>query len=245
MSTRSERAPAPSGGGLSVTTLAIASVSSVAAAIFIHKFWTGGAILGAGITPIIVAVVSEALKRPTAAITQVRASRTSREYEGDATAHVAPDPGAPAPREDRFGIWEDEGRKGGGLRWHRLRGKPLKLALATGALAFVIGAFALTGADLVFGGPGGGGDRFTVIPGKQQKSDDDDKTKTTTTQTTETVTQTQTVPAEPDEAPTETTPQQVPTTPQTVPTTPTVPPTATTPPAQTVPPPTPAPAPTP
>lgn len=245
MSTRAEQQPKPA-SGLSVTTLAIASVASIAAAVFIHQIWTGGAIIGAGITPIIVAVVSEALKRPVSAVSSMRAGQTAADepqpVTDDTATRVQPDPAAPPAdpnagpvREDRFGIWEaDQQQSRSFFQRLRLRGTALKVALATGALAFVIGAFALTGADLVFGGSAGGGDRFIVVPGKQSKSDRDDKpTQTTETQTTETVTQTETVPAEPEE---EETPPTVPTTPQqTVPTTPTVPPAQTTPTVPTTP----------
>jgi hypothetical protein len=204
------------GAGLSVTTLAIASVSSIAAAIFIHTFWKGGAILGAGITPVIVAIVSESLKRPHQALTSIREERRGRSQVARRTPQGTPM--APPPeleRADPFGIWESDRRSA----WDRIKGRPLKLALGTGALAFVIGAFALTGAELVFGGSatGGGGDRFTVVPGTQKKSskDDDKTTKTTETQTTETA------PAETRTAPPTVPTTPVPTTP--VPTTPTAP----------------------
>ncbi|HWT92302.1 MAG TPA: hypothetical protein VN238_04850, partial [Solirubrobacteraceae bacterium] len=237
-------------------TLVIASAGSVAAAVFTHMIWKGGAIIGAAITPIIVALVTETLKKPTQVITAVappvaRARRRGpngtemtdvpRAGVGGApmgpppTSADTPLPGDPQRAdEDRFGIWQADKRP-----WYdRLKGRPMKIALATGALAFLIGAFALTGAELVFGGSvGGGGDRVTILPGKQKKSDDKtDKTKTTTTETTE---ETKTAPADEEETPTvpeetqtvptvpqEQAPQTVPTTPeqtpapQTVPTTP-------------------------
>lgn len=179
-----------------MTTLAIASISSIAAALFIHKFWTGGAILGAGITPIIVAVVSESLKKPQQALAARRETRPSVMRGTPDAMPVEPTRTAPRSRDDRFGIWEDERGAGGG-RFHKLRGRPLKLAIATGVVAFVIGAFLLTGAELVFGGGGGGGggDRLTIVPGKQQKSDDA-KTKTTETTEEQPSEETQTAPEE-------------------------------------------------
>jgi len=142
-----------SGGGLSLQTLAIASLSSLAAAFFIHKFWQGGAILGAAVTPVIVALVSEGLRKPVEVVT----TRTGRTREQTA---VNPPP-VVTPREDKFGIWEEQ---------KAARPLHFKLALATGLVAFAIAAFFLTGAELVLGGASDG-DKFRVLPGKQQKKD--------------------------------------------------------------------------
>jgi hypothetical protein len=207
VSTRTEK-PA-GGGGLSVTTLVIASVSSVAAAYVIHTFWTGGAILGAGLTPIIVAIVSESLKRPTRAITAIREERRTR----STVAQEAPGgtPTAPPPeleRPDPFGIWEADRPS----RFHQVRGRPLKVAIATGVLAFVIAVFVVTSADLVFGGGNGNGDRLRLVPGTQERKATDDEDTKTTTQPVET---TETTPEE--VPPVQTAPETVPTTPPTTP----------------------------
>lgn len=224
VSTRTENQAG--GGGLSATTLAIASASSVAAAYVIHTFWTGGAILGAGVTPVIVAIVSESLKKPTQKITAIREERRSRSQVARRTPDHVPVPPPPElERPDPFGIWQDEHEH----RFHKVRGRPLQLAIATGLIAFAVAAFVVTGADLVFGSGDGGGDRLKIVPGIQHKQADTDREDTTT------ITQ----PA----APTETAPQ-------TVPPAATEPPATTTPvePAQTAPVPettTPAPEPTP
>lgn len=193
VSTRTEKQAG--GGGLSVTTLAIASASSVAAAYVIHTFWTGGAILGAGLTPVIVAIVSESLKKPTQRITAIREERRTRSTVSRRTPDEVPV--APPPeleRADPFGIWQDEERS----RFHRVRGRPLKLAIATGLLAFVVAAFIVTGADLVFGD--GGGDRLKIVPGTQERqADAEDEETTTTTQPAE---PTETVPETEEPAPT-------------------------------------------
>jgi hypothetical protein len=136
-------------GGLSLQTLVIASLSSLAAALFIHEFWQGGAILGAAVTPVIVAIVSEALRKPAEVIT----ARTGRT--------VVNPPPVVGEREDKFGIWEDQKPR---RRLH------VGLAVATGLVAFAIAAFFLTGAELVLGGASDS-DRFRVVPGKQERSD--------------------------------------------------------------------------
>src|SRR5215210_9589160 len=51
-------------GGFSATTLLIASASAAAAAIVVPTIWDGGGVVAAAITPIIVALTSEGLKRP-------------------------------------------------------------------------------------------------------------------------------------------------------------------------------------
>jgi hypothetical protein len=183
--------------GLSIQTLVIASAASVTAAIFVHEVWNGGAIFGAAITPVIVAIVSESLKKPTKKLTAVREVRRPRAGEPGVarTERVAtraervgartgrPDPrperGVPAtrvaerPREDRFGIWEAERPP---LR-ERLNGRHLRIALITGVLAFAIGAVVLTGTELLAGGSVGGGDRPTLVGGgKDRQASGDEQT---------------------------------------------------------------------
>jgi hypothetical protein len=202
VSTRTEK-PA-GGGGLSVTTLAIASASSIVAAYVIHTFWQGGAILGAGVTPVIVAIVSESLKRPTRAITAIREERRTRTTvarRSPAEAPVAPPPELERP--DPFGIWEAD-QKRSGFQW--VKGRPLKLAIVTGLLAFAVAAFVVTGADLVFGNGSDGGDRLKLVPGTQERKATEDRDTETTTQPTET---TETVPEE-QVPPAETAPPTVP-----------------------------------
>ena len=51
-------------GGLSVTTLLVASGSAAAAAVIVPLFWDRGSLVAAAITPVIVTLTSEALKKP-------------------------------------------------------------------------------------------------------------------------------------------------------------------------------------
>jgi hypothetical protein len=204
-------------GGLSLTTLVIASAASVAAAIVVHEVWRGGAILGAAITPIVVAIVSESLRRPVdrvSAIRDERRTRTRVQQRQPGGTVVAPPPELERP--DPFGIWQEPppGRK--------VQPRHLKLAFLTGLAAFVIGGVALTGTELVFGGNvGGGDDRVTIVPGGGGKSDEEKQT-TTETQPDDGEEEQPTEPAEtqPTE-PTETAPQTT----EPAPTTTTPPPT--------------------
>jgi hypothetical protein len=205
------------GGGLSASTLAIASLSSLAAALVVHKFWQGGAIVGAAVTPVIVAIVSEALRKP---VDAVKARTTTVN-----PPPVVPDPAtsqARAPREDRFGIWEAPRKR----RLH------VGVAIATGLVAFAIAAFFLTGAELVLGGASDH-DKFRVLPGKQEQRDRGDRDRDAPAQTQPDEEDPAPVPEEttPEEVPEETAPPEVPeeTTPEEVPPETVVPPAVTTP----------------
>lgn len=184
-------------GGLSLQTLVIASVASVAAAIVVHKLWKGGAIFGAAITPVVVAIVSETLRKPVDRVTTLREQRrvTTEVRPGAASGPVRPEP----PREDRFGLRQEDR-----LPWSQRRST--KLAVVTGLLAFVIGAFALTASELVFGGSvGGGNDRLTLpVGGKKSTPSSDERTTTTETQPQEDQTPTETTPTVPPQGQTPT-----------------------------------------
>jgi hypothetical protein len=212
-------------GGLSLTTLAIASAASVAAAIVVHELWRGGAIIGAALTPVIVAIVSESLRKPVDRVTAIREERRTRTRVDRRGAPETPPP-PELERPDPFGIWQDDAP-----RRRRLDSRHLKIALVTGLVAFAIGAVFLTVTELVFGGNVGGGDRVTIVPSRKDKSDEK-KTETTETQPTDTTettptTPTETTPTETVPPPTETTP---PSTTPTTPTAPVTPPTTQTPP---------------
>ena len=178
-------------GGLSVQTLIIASLASLTAAIVVHEVWEGGAILGAAITPIIVAITSEALRKPTRAITTIREERVSRSRATPAPAREGERsvprtqvrrPAAPPPpefeRPDPFGIWED-GKPKWRDRLSTLDGRHVKLAIVTGLVAFGVAVFALTVPELILGGNVGGGSKRTTIFGGGDKSDSEKKTDTT------------------------------------------------------------------
>jgi hypothetical protein len=218
----------------------IASASSAVAAIVVSKLWGGGTLIGAASTPIIVALVSEALRRPARVIGTVRTTRTGRFdpvaegrrglAEGDLDrARRPPVPAAAQAEAER--------------RVHRASGPSLRLqrprlvaAIATGLVAFVVAGVLLTGSELVLGKSSlaSSARRTTYLGGSSSASSSTkDKTKTTTTDTTATTTTT-TPTTSTAASPTTTTP---PTTPTVTPATPT--PTVTTappaPPASTVP----------
>ena len=77
-------------GGLSVKTLLIAGAASAVAALVIPMIWRPGTVFAAAMTPIIVALVSELLRRPVETVGSVRVRRTAR-----GTAILDPPDGRP------------------------------------------------------------------------------------------------------------------------------------------------------
>jgi hypothetical protein len=188
------------GGGLSLQTLLISSLAAVAAAIVVPMFWERGSILATAITPIIVAVVSEALNRP-AAVIKTAAPRVARRTATGAAVRTKTPSGVgargegpeqlPPRRHDPFGLYEEE-RSGANRR-------PLKLALITGLLAFIIGAGIVTASELaVFGHSVGQSKRSTgLFGGKAKATATPSATATPTATATDEATQTATPTATP------------------------------------------------
>jgi hypothetical protein len=200
-----------------VGTLTIASLSSLAAALVVSKIWGGGTLIGAAMTPVIVAVVSEGLRRPATVITSVRETRATRFdpvaegraglREGDlerARSHVP----AAAAAERR--VHRTSGRSGGlSLRMPRPR---VIAAVMTGLAAFAIAGVLLTSSELVLGkSVVSSSKRTTFVPVKRNAS----TTKTTTTGTTPTTSTQRTTTTT---APAATTPPSTATTPTVAPT---------------------------
>jgi hypothetical protein len=192
-------------------TLAIASVSSAVAALVVSRVWGPGTIFGAAMTPVIVTLVGDAIRKPAERIRIVtvtpqgtRVQSAQREADGRLRAQAQPlevlPPGTTTVvSEAREGPWRPP-RRG------------VIVALATGLIAFVIGVGLLTGSELLFGGSSvAGGDRTTVFggpskatqstPKQQQVKPAPAKTPTrstpSTTPTTTTGTTTQTAPPAP------------------------------------------------
>jgi hypothetical protein len=201
--------------GLSVTTLMIASASSLAAAIVVSKLWGGGTLIGAAMTPVIVTLVSEGLRRPANVIGTVRETRAARFdpvaegrrglREGDLEAARPPVPAA-AEAQRRMHRASGDGPR---LRLTRPR---VIAAVVTGLIGFVLAGLFLTGSELVLGkSVVSSSKRTTYIPVHRSTSSSStktkDKTDTTPKDTTTTTTPTTTT------APTTTEPPATATTP--------------------------------
>jgi hypothetical protein len=137
--------------GISIQTLVLSSLGAVAAAVIVPLIWDRGTLIATAMTPVIVALTSEALRRPAEKITAVTPRVTRRSATGAAVrAPEAFDPLPPDQREAAPAVRDEdpfELRRRPPVRHH------WRVALATGAVAFVVAALALTTSELVFGGP--------------------------------------------------------------------------------------------
>lgn len=212
---------------LSIGTLLIASFASLAAALITSRFWIAGTPLAAALTPVIVAIVSEMLHRPTQAI----AKRVTT--EGTAILPQATGAGPPAGQHDEptrtTSDLEDGARevrvyRSEPRRWGRIHPT---VVVATAVLAFAIAAAALTLPELIAGQSLGKGDRNTTLFGGRDRDDKaepkapeqtapEETTPEETTPSEETTPQETTPPEETTPAPEEP-PLTVPTAPQEAP----------------------------
>ena len=223
--------------GLSVRTLVIASVASATAAAATSQLWIAGTWLAAAATPIIVAVVSELLHRPTERIAQAMTDETTGLLAEAAGA-------APPPPQDADSLPELAPAEPGSRReparapihvYRQPRSRESsRLALgviaATAAIAFLVTVTLITVPELIAGQSiGKGNGRTSLFSGdrRQQEATEPDGQATTTDTTQEETTPeeqqpTDTQPTETqplEEQPTESAPEELPTDTATAPTT--------------------------
>ena len=158
-------------GGLSVKTLLIAGAASAAAAIVIPMLWRPGTVFAAAMTPVVVALVSELLRRPVDTVSSVRVRRTPR---GTAILEPPPeepfDPLAPPSAEDLAVLHETPPPPPRVHRPRPLTARQWKLGLATGLVAFTAVAAVFTASELVAGDAvSGGGARTTFFGGSKSE----------------------------------------------------------------------------
>ena len=208
---------------LNARTLVIASAASATAAAVTSQLWIAGTWIAAAVTPLIVALVSELLHRPTEriarAVTSDRPALQLDDIEERPAAEPRPDPDAPAPAPVR--VYRQPARAPAS------RGRfATRVVLLTAVLGLLIGAVALTAVELLAGQSIGRSDSATSLVGGKARSnrsspDTDGSSPAPATNTT-------------PEQPTPTTPAEQPTVTVTVPTE-TAPPTTPAPQAETVP----------
>jgi hypothetical protein len=215
--------------GLSIKTLLIAGAASASAALVVPLFWKPGTVFAAAMTPVIISIVSELLKRPTEKVSAVTARRTT----GGGVLFEPPpeepfDPLAPAPTEELEALPQTMSQRA--VHRRPLTGRQWRLAVVTGLIAFAGAATVVTASELVAGDPvssgsgrttffGGSGNRDkdstptpTPSPSATATPDDERETPTPTPTPTATPTPTPTPTATP--APTEPQPlEQAPATP--------------------------------
>ncbi|MGH2947696.1 MAG: hypothetical protein ACRDPC_15835 [Solirubrobacteraceae bacterium] len=153
--------------GLSIQTLAISAAAAVAAAVVVPLFWERGTLVATAITPVIVALVSEGLRRPAEKITSVtpRVTRRGTRVEEVQFDPLPPEEELEAPRsDDPFGLRSARPRPRVRHHW--------RLALATGLAAFAIAVVGLTMSELVLGGSATrDSGRTTFFPGREAREE--------------------------------------------------------------------------
>jgi hypothetical protein len=185
------------GGGLSLQTLLISSLAAVTAATLVPLFWKQGTLFATAMMPVVVALASEAFRRPAERISAVaprvarrtatgaavrrfepEAARTRRPERvgarGEGPERLAPPP--PTQRsDDPFGLREAD-RPRGPVR--------LKLALGTGLLAFLVAAAVVTASELtIFDGSVSGERGKTSLFGGQKAPAEEQPREATPTAT--------------------------------------------------------------
>jgi len=139
---------------ISTQTLLISALASAAAAVIVPLIWERGTLVATALTPVVVALVSEGLRRPAEAISSAAPKVTRRTsgtpvhspHSADRFDPLPPEERAaepPSREDDPFGLYER--RRPARHHW--------RIALATGVAAFVIAVVAVTTSELVFGGP--------------------------------------------------------------------------------------------
>ena len=168
--------------GISIQTLVISAAAAVAAAVIVPLIWERGTLIATAMTPVIVALVSEALRKPAEKITAVTPRVTRRSATGAAVRTPEFDPLPPGERD--VAVREDDPF---GLRSRAPARHHWKLALGTGLAAFAIAAVFLTTSELVLGGPATReSGRTTLIGGSSNDDKEQDATPTATPEATET-----------------------------------------------------------
>lgn len=198
---------------ISWRTLLVASMASVAAAFVVSALWAPGTLIGAAVTPVIVALTSELLRKPIEAVPSPSAALAPLRPSGHggpppaAQEHPhADDPVVPtAPRPDGLPPHAEPARRpvvhqyarSDYRTWDRKR---IKLALVTGALAFAIAVAFFVVADLTTGSAvtGRGGSSSLFSPRKDRNSTP--ATTTTTEQRRPTTQQQTTTPQQTQES---------------------------------------------
>ena len=195
-------------GGLSLQTLLISAAAAVAAATIVPMIWEQGTVIATAMTPVIVALVSEGLRKPVERVSTVapRVARRSgtgaalRRFDPDAARTDSPERiGARGQGPERFeppadrrdGPPPTRGDDPYGLREPERRRPRLRIALVTGALAFLVAAAVVTASELaLFGGSvSGERGRTTLFPsdgGTAKRDAERDATPTPTETGTET-----------------------------------------------------------
>ena len=170
--------------GLSPKTLLIAGVASASAAYVVPLFWQPGTVFAAAMTPVIVTVVSELLKRPADTVSKVASRRTSGgavvfEPPPPAPADEPFDPLAPAPTEELEALPQTTTQRA--VHKRGLTGRQWRAALLTAAIAFAGAVSFVTASELLAGeSPGSSSNPTTFFSSSKKRDRDPTPTPTPT-----------------------------------------------------------------
>src|SRR5436190_10101452 len=202
---------------LSIRTLVIAFVAASVAGVVTSQFWIPGTWISTGLTPVLVALISELLHRPTEAVSRrLTSERTAPLPEAAGPAAPPPEDADPLPQRvpAEPGSRDREApappvqvyRRGRGPSRRRIA---IGVVALTAVLAFAAAALAITSADLITGGSVGHGNRKTTLFGGHHGARTEQQpTATTPTQTAPQQTNTTTTQKKPTPKPQQTTPTQ-------------------------------------
>jgi hypothetical protein len=204
------RAQSGGDGGVSVTTVAV------------PLFWEKGTLIAAAVTPIVVAVVSELLRKPVERIGGVRRQTSGGTAIGEGDPpRPAEQPFEPLSVEQRVElpeVWSGDRHVYYERPRRRLDRRQLRIALVTGVLGFVLAAAFVTASELaLFGKSVSQADRRTTFFGgagsdPSDKRDEQAQPSPTPGEQTPTPTPTPTAsPCEPTPTPSPTPGEQTPT----------------------------------
>ncbi len=161
---------------LNTRTLTIASVASASAAAVTSQLWIAGTWIAAALTPVLVALISEAMHRPTERIAR---AWTTEQSEARSTRNVSTtrsEPTAVTGTPGPVRVYRQSGSRGAGPQMLTKRRIAIGTVALTAAIACVIGIAALTTVDLVSGGSvGKGSGRTTAFGGGGGGSDTTDQ----------------------------------------------------------------------
>jgi hypothetical protein len=214
--------PPSTGEHIDLTTLFLSAIASAAAAYITSKIWAPGTLFSAAMSPVIVALVKEGLRRPTEKVATVvpavvaspsRWTRTSASEPGLVPEEPPPAAPAPADPDAPHVVLPPVVTAGSGpVRVYSTRARRLRwrLAVITGLLGFLICVALYTVPELIAGKSigRGSGNATTIFGGRGSQSRKSSKTTTSTTSTTQTTSTstTQTAPTETTPSPTTTQP---------------------------------------
>jgi hypothetical protein len=144
---------------VNMRTLLVASAASAAAAAVTSQLWIAGTWVAAALTPALVALISEAVHRPTERI--ARAWTSEREVRAPRAASATRDePAALSGTAGPVRVYRQSARAGTGATARPARSRrrvALRAVAVTAAIAFVVAVAAITTVDLVSGGSVGKG----------------------------------------------------------------------------------------